>query len=109
MMHLLQQDGRVRADSTSGESADPPPHLPAKCRRVIHLYYVRRPQSSRFVRLQAGAREALTASRSRAPRTPETFFGKIGLLRKNDWEFKQRGESGLWVSDLFPHHRERRR
>ncbi|HBN76166.1 MAG TPA: hypothetical protein DD473_10170 [Planctomycetaceae bacterium] len=19
------------------------------------------------------------------------------------WEFKQRGESGLWVSDLFPH------
>jgi hypothetical protein len=22
---------------------------------------------------------------------------------KNLWEFKQRGESGLWVSDLFPH------
>ena len=31
------------------------------------------------------------------------FFGKVGLLRKNDWEFKQRGESGLWVSELFPH------
>jgi Protein of unknown function (DUF1501) len=34
---------------------------------------------------------------------PETFFGRIGLIRKNDFEFKQRGQSGLWVSELFPH------
>lgn len=34
---------------------------------------------------------------------PETFFGKVGLLRKNDFAFRQRGESGLWISDLFPH------
>ncbi len=27
----------------------------------------------------------------------------MGLLRKNDFEFKQRGQSGLWISDLFPH------
>lgn len=34
---------------------------------------------------------------------PQTFFGQTGLLRKSEWEFKQRGESGLWVSELFPH------
>ena len=34
---------------------------------------------------------------------PDTFFGSAGLMRANEWEFKQRGESGLWVSDLFPH------
>ncbi|MEM7392110.1 MAG: DUF1501 domain-containing protein [Verrucomicrobiota bacterium] len=34
---------------------------------------------------------------------PQTFFNKIGLVRKNDWAFQQRGQSGLWVSDLFPH------
>ena len=34
---------------------------------------------------------------------PDIFFGKVGLLRKSDWAFRQRGESGLWVSDLFPH------
>ncbi len=34
---------------------------------------------------------------------PDVFFGQVGLLRKPDWEFKQRGKSGLWVSDLFPH------
>ena len=34
---------------------------------------------------------------------PDVFFGKVGLLRQSDWAFRQRGESGLWVSDLFPH------
>lgn len=33
---------------------------------------------------------------------PDVFFGQVGLLRKPDWEFKQRGKSGLWVSELFP-------
>lgn len=34
---------------------------------------------------------------------PDVFFGKVGRLRRNDWAFRQRGQSGLWVSDLFPH------
>ena len=34
---------------------------------------------------------------------PDVFFGKVGLLRASDWAFKQRGQSGLWISDLFPH------
>lgn len=34
---------------------------------------------------------------------PDTFNGKIGLLRKADWTFRPRGQSGLYVSDLFPH------
>ena len=34
---------------------------------------------------------------------PDVFFNQVGLLRKPDWAFKQRGQSGLWVSELFPH------
>ena len=34
---------------------------------------------------------------------PDIFFGKVGPLRKNDWEFRSRGVSGLLISDLFPH------
>lgn len=34
---------------------------------------------------------------------PETFFNQVGLIRKNDWAFQQRGQSGLWISNLFPH------
>ena len=32
-----------------------------------------------------------------------TQFNKIGKLLKSPWEFRQYGESGMWVSDLFPH------
>jgi hypothetical protein len=38
-----------------------------------------------------------------ADEKPDVFFGKVGLLRQSDWEFKQRGQSGLWISELFPH------
>ena len=34
---------------------------------------------------------------------PDTFFGSAGRLRKHEWTFRQRGQSGLWISDLFPH------
>ena len=32
---------------------------------------------------------------------PDIFFGKVGLLRKSDFQFKPRGQSGLWLSDMF--------
>ncbi len=34
---------------------------------------------------------------------PDTFFGNAGLMRKNEWVFRRRGNSGLWISELFPH------
>ena len=34
---------------------------------------------------------------------PDIFFGQVGLLRKEDWKFRPRGESGLMISDMFPH------
>ena len=34
---------------------------------------------------------------------PDIFFGQVGLIRENDWEFSRRGQNGLWVSELFPH------
>jgi hypothetical protein len=38
-----------------------------------------------------------------AEKKPDAFFGQIGLLHRPHWEFRQRGRSGLWISDLFPH------
>ena len=32
----------------------------------------------------------------------EAFMGKAGRLHRSHYEFKQRGKSGLWMSDLFP-------
>ena len=100
-LHLLQRDHRAFA-GTPGKATDPPPHLTPKCRRVIHLYmcgglshldsFDYKPQ------LEKHHGKPLPSTEK-----PETFFGKIGLLRKHDWEFKRRGQSGLWVSELFPH------
>lgn len=36
-------------------------------------------------------------------RLEKTQFENIGKVMKSPWSFKQRGESGMWVSDLFPH------
>lgn len=33
----------------------------------------------------------------------KTQFDNIGKVLKSPWNFKQRGQSGTWVSDLFPH------
>ena len=32
-----------------------------------------------------------------------TQFNNIGKILKSPWDFKQYGQSGMWVSDLFPH------
>ena len=32
-----------------------------------------------------------------------TQFNNIGTILKSPWDFKRYGESGMWVSDLFPH------
>lgn len=32
-----------------------------------------------------------------------TQFDNIGKLLKSPWNFKQHGESGMWMSELFPH------
>jgi hypothetical protein len=98
---LLSRDRLVQAAGIPGEAHDPPPHLPAKARRVIHICccggvsqidsFDYKPELARRHGQPLGGDEK-----------PDVFFGQIGLLRTNDFAFQQRGESGLWVSDLFP-------
>ena len=38
-----------------------------------------------------------------ATERPDVFFGKVGRLHRPHWAFQRRGQSGLWISDLFPH------
>jgi hypothetical protein len=102
---MLLRDGVVRAEIVPGEAQDVPHHLPT-AKRVVHLClcgglshldsFDYKPELARF------HGKSLEASER-----PETFFNQIGLIRKNDWEFRQRGQSGLWMSDLFPHLAER--
>jgi hypothetical protein len=97
---LLARDSRggvLRSDA-----ADPPPHHPPKAKRAIQIF------------LQGGLSQLesfdfkpeLTKLHGKSvpgDDKPQGFMGKVGLLHRPHFEFRQRGESGLWVSDLFPH------
>jgi len=100
LLGLMTKDGL--AAPVPGEAEDPPPHLKPKAKRAIHIFccgglsqvdtFDYKPELEKHHGKPLGGDEK-----------PDVFFGKVGLLRKSDWEFKQRGQSGLWVSDLFPH------
>jgi hypothetical protein len=101
-MSLLLRDQPAQAGRIASEASDPPPHHPPKAKRVIHICvcggysqidtFDYKPELTRMHGQSLSANEK-----------PEVFFGKVGLLRKNDFEFRQHGESGLWMSDLLPH------
>jgi Protein of unknown function (DUF1501) len=97
---LLAKD--LSAKPSRAEAADPPPHHPAKAKRVIQIF------------LQGGLSQLesfdykpqlakLHGKSVPGDEKPQGFMGKVGLLHRPHFEFKQRGQNGLWVSDLFPH------
>src|SRR6478609_451248 len=90
------------ADAVPGEAADRPPHHVPKAKRAIQIF------------LQGGLSqvdtfdykpelERLHGKAVPGDEKPQAFMGKVGLLHKPHFAFQQRGESGLWISDLFPH------
>ena len=88
------------AETASG--AEHQPHFRPKAKRVIHICLMGGlSHLDSFDYKPALAR--LHGKELQYEERPATFFNQIGLIRKNDWDFKQHGDSGLWVSDLFPH------
>jgi hypothetical protein len=79
----------------------PHPHYPPKARRAIHICLVGGLSHVDSFDYKPNL-EKFHGHSLQADEKPDVFFGKVGLLRKNDWAFAQRGQSGLWISDLFP-------
>ena len=90
------------AGSIPSEAHDPPPHHRPKATRAIQIF------------LQGGLSQVesfdykpqlakLHGQPVPGDEKPQGFMGRVGLLHKPHFAFKQRGDSGLWMSDLFPH------
>lgn len=78
-----------------------PPHFPAKAKSVIFLFMDGGPsQVDTFDPKPRLAKE--NGQPIKVPVQP-TQFDNIGNVLKSPWEFKQYGQSGIPVSDLFPH------
>ena len=100
LLSMFGDDGIVRANSASGEKAPWMSREPI-AKRAIHICLVGGMSHIDSLdykpELQKLHGKSLTYDKK-----PDIFFGKVGLLRKNDWEFKPRGDSGMMLSDLFP-------
>ncbi len=102
---MLAQSGS--ASSASGNSsslAARATHFPAKAKNVIFLYMDGGPsQVDTF-----DPKPMLDKYDGRPPhevigKLEPTQFANIGKILKSPWKFRQYGESGIPVSDLFPH------
>jgi hypothetical protein len=99
---LLLRDQPTGAAVVPGEAADRCPHFPPRARRAIHICLVGAMSHVDTFDYKPELIRSHGKSLQSSER-PDVFFGQVGLLRKSDWTFRQRGASGLWVSDLFPH------
>ncbi len=77
-----------------------PGHFPARAKRVIFLFMHGGPSH-----VDTFDYKPLLAKHDGQPlpfEKPRIQFAQTGNLLKSPWKFRQYGQSGAWVSDLFP-------
>src|SRR3982751_6654834 len=99
---LAQEQARgAIANAAPDPLAPKAPHFPAKAKRVIFLFMHGGPsQVDTFdykPKLVEHHGKPLPFAK------PRVVSGATGNLLKSPWSFRQYGQSGAWVSELFPH------
>src|SRR6266513_824513 len=95
---LLAEDGR--GDPGRSTCAPKAPHFPGKARSVIFLFMDGGP--SQVDTFDPKPRLAREHGQPIKMAVPPTQFDAVGKVLKSPWEFKQYGQSGIPVSNLFP-------
>lgn len=81
-----------------------PSHFGSKARSVIFLFMEGAvSQVDSFDYKPALAKYHGQDPRKAIGKLEKTQFENVGQVLKSPWNFKQYGESGMWISDLFPH------
>ena len=75
-------------------------HHPARAERVIFLYMDGAP--SQVDTFDPKPRLDKEHGQPIGMDIPKTQFDNVGTVLRSPWKFAQHGESGLWVSELFP-------
>ena len=88
--------------ATTNPMAPKQPPLPGTAKRVIFLFMHGGPSSIDTFDYKPSLEK--WHDKPYPMKRPLTFAeGNMGNLMKSPWEFKQHGQSGLWISSLFPH------
>ncbi len=77
------------------------PHFPARAKNVIFLFMDGGP--SQVDTFDPKPRLDREHGQAIPTKVEPTQFNNVGKLLKSPWKFRNRGESGIPVSDLFPH------
>lgn len=97
--------GNLLAAAASNDNDNPlapkPPHFPAKVKRVVYLYMDGGP--SQVDTWDPKPRLDKENGQPFKMKIEPTQFNNIGKTLASPWKFKQHGESGTPVSELFPH------
>ena len=92
--------GLLAREATAGGGVLPSPHFRPRAKRVIYLFMHGGPsQVDTFDYKPLLARDHGKPLPFAKPRVQ---FAETGNLLASPWKFRQYGESGAWVSDLFP-------
>src|SRR4029077_3425784 len=86
--------------SSANPLAPKPPHFPAKARNVIFLFMDGGP--SQMDTFDPKPRLGREHGQPIKVKTPPTQFNNVGNVLACPWKFRNYGESGTPVSDLFP-------
>src|SRR5438309_2000733 len=101
---LLAEPG-YGATSSAPAGTDPlvprPPHFGAKAKNVIFLFMDGGP--SQVDSFDPKPRLAKEHGQPIKMKVPPTQFNNVGAVLQSPWKFRQYGQSGIPVSDLFPH------
>jgi Protein of unknown function (DUF1501) len=98
---LAEQASAAGEDRSRHPLAPRPPHFPGRAKRVIFLFMHGGPsQVDTFdykPLLERDHGKPLPFAKPRVVSSP------TGNLLRSPWKFRQHGQSGAWVSELFPH------
>lgn len=101
MAALLDEQARAAGITPASPLAPRPPHFAPKAKRVIFLFMHGGPSQ-----VDTFDPKPLLTRDSGKPfpgQRPRVVFAQTGNLLKSPWEFKKYGQSGIEVSELFPH------
>ena len=79
-----------------------PTHFPGRGQDRDLAVHERRPEPGRHLGLQARAGQARRQGAAGFDKNTGFFTAQVGPLMKSPFKFAQHGESGTWVSEIFP-------
>lgn len=105
---LLDQEGLLVSPGLAADAAINPlapklPHFPSKAKSVIWLFMNGGPSHVDTWDYKSELAKRDGQELKGFDQNTGFFTDQVGPLMKSPFQFKQHGQSGAWVSDLFPH------